>query len=245
MLQKIDGAEQAENRRRSLEELANGIPVAEIPETLQASAIMVNDPQRTRFQKSLLVRLGGVNPISAMTNASAIVGNIVNDAGLSDSVSYFQLAVLDNWMKTDLQAAYNWVRQLPDADSRQRALDKVFHWLQTQPDSESKNKTLETIIDELAKTDIPEALTLAESLPKGNWRSKIMAQLWMKADPFAVSDWINILGLPPEIMRLQQSQSPWTEFVPHSNVGSAMVSPIEKENFSAATNGPVQIKPRE
>ena len=243
VLQKIDGAEQAENRRRSLEELANGIPVAEIPETLQASAIMVNDPQRTRFQKSLLVRLGGVNPISAMTNASAIVGNIVNDAGLSDSVSYFQLAVLDNWMKTDLSGALNWVRQLPDADARQRALVKIIDWVQSQPASEDKNKALLACIDDLAITDVTGALVLAESLPDETTRSMVTARLWLKAEPFAAWEWINRMEPPATIMQLRKTSWPWTKFLLNADFGSPTIVPVETQNSSTATNDPIQIQP--
>ena len=42
----------------------------EIPEALKASPVIVNDQQRSHFQKWLLVRLGWVNPVSAMTCAS-------------------------------------------------------------------------------------------------------------------------------------------------------------------------------
>ena len=245
MLQKIGGAEQAENRQRSLEELASGIPGTEIPETLQASVVMVNDQQRSHFQKSLLIRLGGVDPMSAMTNASAIVGNIVNDDGSSDSALYFQLAVLDNWMKTDLPKALNWVCQLPDPDSRQRALEKIFRWVQFQPDSDSRNKALESCIGELAKTDVSGALALAESLPEGAWRSMAIARLWMQTDPFAVWEWINHLDLPPaEIMQRQKAPCPWTKFLLNSPFGSPIIFSVETEIFSKATNDPIQIKPK-
>ena len=121
-LQNIGGAEQA----RSLDQLAAGIPQQEIPEALKAATFILNDQQRSHFQKWLLVRLGWVNPLSAITIASTMEGNIVNDEGLSDSCSYFQLAVLDNWMKTHLPEALSWVLQLPDSDSQQRALEKII-----------------------------------------------------------------------------------------------------------------------
>ena len=121
-LQNIGGAEQT----RNLDQLAAGIPQQEIPEALKASSVILNDQQRSHFQKWLLVRLGWANPLSAMTTAGAMEGEIVNDEGLSDSCSYFQLAVLDNWMKTHLPEALSWVLQLPDSDSRQRALEKII-----------------------------------------------------------------------------------------------------------------------
>ena len=219
MLQKIGGAEQDENRRRSLDQLAAGMPSAEISEALKVSSLIVDDQERSHFQKWLLIRLGWANPVSAMTNASAIAGKIVNDEGLVDSDLYFQLAVLDNWMQTDWPGAFNWVCQLPDADGYQRAFDKIVRWVQFQPDSEARNKALINCIGELAKTDIPSALALAGSLPEGDRRSTLIAWLWMKADPFAVAEWINTLGLPPEIMSPRNASWPWTKFFHNANFG--------------------------
>jgi hypothetical protein len=142
VLQKIGGAEQKENRRRSLDQLAAAISPEEIPAALNAALIIVDDQQRSYFQKGLLVHLGRVNPLSAMTNASAIEGKIVNDAGLSDSRLSFQLAVLDNWMQTDWAGAFHWVCQLPDDDLRQRALDKIIRFAQSQLDATAKNLAL-------------------------------------------------------------------------------------------------------
>jgi uncharacterized coiled-coil DUF342 family protein len=244
-LQKIGGAEQAENRRRSLDHLAARVPQAEIPEGLKAASVIVNDQQRSDFQKWLLVRLGWVNPVSAMTNASAIEGIIVNDEGLNDSSLYFQLAVLDNWTKTDWAGAFNWVCQLPSADSRQRALDSIIRSLHSQPDSESKNQALEDCIGELAKTDVPGALNLAEFLPEGFRRDTIMASLWMKADPFAVSEWINSLVLPQEIMSPSEASWPWTTFFGNTNFSRPTLLPAPTEMLSMATNGPVQVQPPE
>lgn len=126
VLLNIGGAEEEANRRHSLDLLAAGIPRETIPAALKESSAIWNDQQRSHFQKWLLVRLGWTNPLSAMTNASAIEGKIVNDEGAADSCAYFQLAVLDSWMKMDLAGAFNWVSQLPDGDSRQRALEKII-----------------------------------------------------------------------------------------------------------------------
>jgi hypothetical protein len=243
-LQNIGGAEQDGNRRRSLEQLAAGIPREEIPETLKAASVILNDQQRSHFQKWLLVRLGWVNPVSAMTCASAIEGKVVNDEGLGDSGIYFQLAVLDNWMKTDLQGAFNWVCQLPDPGSRQRALEKIIRWVKSRPDSESKNKALETCIDELAKTDDAGALALAESLPEGAWRSTVIVRLWIKSDPFAVWEWISGLDLLQEIMPPRKAPLPWAKFLLNSNFGSPTVIPVETEILPDAADVPVQIKPK-
>ncbi len=212
VLQKIGGAAQFENRRCSLDELAAGLPGAEISAALKASAVIVDDQERSHFQQWLLIRLGWADPMSAMTNARAIAGKIVNDAGLADSVLYFQLAVLDNWMQTDWAGAFHWVCQLPDDDAQQRAIAKLIRWAQSQPDSEARNQALINCIDELAKTDVPAALAQAKSLPEATGRGALIARLWMEAGPFAVSDWINLVDLQPEIvspMLRAKSQKKW------------------------------------
>lgn len=245
LLWKIGGAEQDEYRRRSLDQLAASIPLAEIPEALKASSVILNDQQRSRFQKWLLLRLGWVNPVSAMNYASVIERNIVNDEGLSDSGIYFQLAVLDNWLKTDLPGAFSWVCQLSDADSRQRALKQFSRWVKSQPDSESKSKVLATCIGELAKTDISGALALAESLPEEAWRSTVIVRLWIKADPFASWEWINSLDFPPEIIQPRTAPWPWEKFLLNANLGGLTIFPVEIEMLSNTTNGPIQIQPKE
>jgi len=125
-LQTITGVEQQQIRPFSLDRLAAWIPKTEIPKTLMASAIILDDAQRSHFQKLLLIRMGWENPVAAMTCASAISGKILNDQGVEDSSIYLQLAVLGNWIKTDLPGAFNWVCQLPDSDSRNRALVKII-----------------------------------------------------------------------------------------------------------------------
>jgi uncharacterized coiled-coil DUF342 family protein len=214
VLEKIGGAEQAENRRHSLDHLAAEIPPNEITEVLQAAAAIVDDEERSHFQKWLLLRLGWANPGSAMTNAGAIAGKIVNDDGRDDSALFFQLAVLDNWMQTDWPGAFRWVCQLPDAASRQRALDKMILWTKSQPDSATRNQALIDCIDDVAKTDVPGALDLAKSLPDGVQRDPVIVWIWMGAGPFAVSDLSNGLALPPEIMTPRNVSWPWTKLAP-------------------------------
>ena len=192
LLRNIGGAEQDGNRRHSLDQLAASIPCEEIPEALKATSVILNDQQRSHFQKWLLIRLGWANPVSAMACASAIDEKIVNEEGLADSAIYFQLAVLNNWVKTDLPGALNWVK--------------------SQPDSASQNKMMETCIDELAKTDVSGALALAESLPEGAWRSTLIVRLWINADPFAAWEWISSPGLLQEIMQSRKALLPWTKF---------------------------------
>ncbi|MEI8291777.1 MAG: hypothetical protein WCH99_20100 [Verrucomicrobiota bacterium] len=245
VLQNIGGAAQAENQRRSLNELAATIPCEEIPEALKASAVIWDDQQRSHFQKWLLVRLGWVNPLSAMTCASAVAGNIVNDAGASDSNRYFQLAVLDNWMQTDLPGACHWVGQLPDYDFRPLALEKIIWWAQSQPDSDAKNQALKTGVFELAKTDVPAAMALAKSLPATAGRNAVLVSLWMQTDPFAVWDWLNRLDVPPAMLELEKAPWPWVKFLPNANFADLEIFPVETEILSSTTNAPLEITPKD
>ena len=205
VLEKIGGAAQAENRRRSLERLAAGIPTGEIPAVLQEAAVLLDAQQRSQFQKTLLVRLGAVNPLAAMTNASAVAGEIVNDQGERDTSLYLQLAVLDHWMQSDWLGAFNWVCQLPDAGDQQRALEKVIRAVQTQPDSEAKQQRLVNCIRALAQTDVYGALAAAESLPRKVQFGVKFACVWTKAAPVMVRR----LGLPPEIMMSREASWAW------------------------------------
>jgi hypothetical protein len=220
----------------------------------------VDDSRRRRFQQQLLIRLSWANPLSAMTCAGGIEGKTAVVDGTNDASTYFQLALLDYWMRSDLPGAFDWVCQLPDGDVRYRALkeiipalavadsqntlarlndlkpapgeeiytllfqhwaatvpaqaiqqweqlpdrdqhdqslsaimtawmdqqpDAALKWVNDQPDSQSKNQTLATCIGELAKTDAPRALALAESLPIGDWRSSLIAgvfNVWAARD---------------------------------------------------------------
>ena len=241
-LGKIDGAEPAENRRRSLNHLAAGIPRDEIPEALKAASVVVDDRQRSHFQKWLLVRMSWADPVSAMTNAGAIEGKIVNDEGLSDSNRYFQLAVLDYWIRTDWPGAFNWVCQLPDADSRQCILEEIIFLVQSQPDSESRGKMIESCVGELAKINGPEALALVESLPEGAQRDTIIARLWMRTGPFSVLEWINSLGLPPEGMSPRQASWPWEISFLDATFGRPPFLPTVTGASSTPTNGLIQVQ---
>lgn len=239
VLENIGGAAQVENRRRSLDRLAAGIAVAEIPDVLNAASVLVEAQQRSAFQKLLLVRLGAVNPWSAMTNASALEGKIVNEQGASDTSLYFQLAVLDQWLQTDWPAAFNWMSQLSDAGARRRALDQIIAAVQSQPDSETKQQRLVSCIGELALTDAYEALTLAESLPGESRFGVMTACMWIQNIPFV----IDCLGLPPEFMPARNIFWPWPVAVSEASVDRPTPAPVVTEEVAPGTNAPAQTQP--
>ena len=171
-LQKLGGAEQAAARMRNLDELAARIPAAEIPDALKSSTLLLDDRQRCRFQRALLLRLGAADPAAAMADASTVEGKIVNDDGVSDTRGYFQLAVLDRWMQTDMSGALGWVRQLPDLETRGRALERI--------------------IPALATNNPPSALALLNDLKPapGEKGYQLLFQNWADADPLrALEQW--------------------------------------------------------
>ena len=255
VLGNIGGAEQAGNRRRSLDQLAASIPRTEIPEVLKASSVILDDQQRSHFQKWLLIRQGWVNPVSAMTSASASEDKIVNDEGMSDSVSYFQLAVLDNWMKTDLPGAFTWVCQLPDADSRSRALEKIIPALA----AENPQNTLARL-DDLQPAPDEQAYQLlfqcwAERDPQtaGQFAKQHFAlsgdslaaitEAWIQSDGSGGLQEINLPDPPAEIMQPHKALSPWVKFFRNSNFGRPIIFPVKTDILSNTTNDPVQIGP--
>lgn len=200
----IGGAEQDGNRLRSLDEIATRIPAEQISDALKASADIVDDRKRSHFQKQLLLRLAGTNRQSALASAGAITGTIVNDAGTSDTPLYFQLAILDDWIKTDSQAALSWVGQLPDTNFQQHALARIIPELAT----ENATNTLARLNDfkplpgeqvysllfqSWAATDPVQAITQREQVPghddDGHILSAIMLA-WMGKQPDAALSWL-------------------------------------------------------
>ncbi len=257
VLGNIGGAEQFENRRRSLDRLAALIPRSEIPEALKVASVISDDQQRSHFQKWLLIRQGWVNPVSAMTNASAIEGKIVNDDGLSDSAIYFQLAVLDNWMKTDLSGAFNWVCQLPDAGSRSRALQKIIpamaadnpentlarlNDLQPPPDE----RIYQLLFQCWAARDPQTAAQFAKEHfgLSGNTLGEV-TETWLQSGWSGVLQMMNRLDGAPETMPPQTAPSSWAKFLLNSDSGGPIIVPVETEVLSNTTNAPVPLKPED
>jgi hypothetical protein len=204
-LQKYNATWSDTHQMQSLDELAARIQLEDIPEALKTSSIISNDRQRSRFQKQLLIRLGGANPLSAMACANAIDGKIVNDDGLAGSNLLFQLAVLDKWMNTDLPGAFGWVRQLPDTDSRQRALAKIIPALAVNNPTNTLAllSDLHTIPAESsylplfqrwATNDPLQAIQLRQQLPGQDADDQILQAIlaaWVEKQPDGALNWLN------------------------------------------------------
>jgi hypothetical protein len=192
-----------ENRQRSLDHLAAGISRDEIADALKASSAILNDQERSHFQKWLLIRLGWANPVSAMASASAIDGKIVDDMGLDDSILYFQLAVLDNWMRTDLSGAFNWACALPDAVSRQRALELIMQdpgravqlepAIVAMPAGDAQNAAINALIFSRAPVEPEKAINWLLAFPENNAQPEpvqSVIQAWAQRDPAATAQWL-------------------------------------------------------
>ncbi len=202
-LQSLDGADQVSNQLHNLDALAAGISTNEIPGALQAAPVIVNDRQRSHFQKQLLVRLAEVDPRSAMTQAGAIPGKILNEDGAGDSHSYFQLAVLSAWMKTDLPGAFDWSCQLTNASDRDQALETITPALATENPTNTlaRLNALIPVPDEnvytglfqcWAANDPEQALQLRQQTPDQDAGGRILNTVmvnWMDHQPEAALAW--------------------------------------------------------
>ncbi|MDR3377734.1 MAG: hypothetical protein P4M10_03545, partial [Verrucomicrobiae bacterium] len=191
-------------RLHSLDELAARIPAEGISEALKASVIILDDRQRTHFQKQLLVRLGAENPLSAMAGASAIEGKIVNEDGVADAPVYFQLAVLEPWLKTDLPGALGWVRQLPDGTARQRVLDKIIPalaatnpqntlaWLNDLNPAPGEPSYM-LLFQHWGTNDPAQAIQQRQQIPghdAGDQMLRAIMPAWMEQQPEAALNWV-------------------------------------------------------
>ena len=128
----------------------------------------------------------------------------MNEDGLSDTCLYFQLAVLNQWMKTDLPGALDWVRQLPAPDARQRALEKVVPALA----ADSPQKTLTWLNDmkpapgeesytllfqHWAANDPLQAIQQRQHIPSQDADDNVLGAIlsvWVENDPAAAWEWV-------------------------------------------------------
>ncbi len=146
-----------------------------------------------------------MNPLSAMASASAIAGKIVNDDGVSDSCSYFQFAVLDAWMKSDLPGALSWVRQLSDIDVRERGLEKIIPALAADNSSTNTLALLNDLkpapdehvytllFQHWATNDPIQAIQQRQQIPghdAGDGILNAIMAVWMDKEPAAALDWL-------------------------------------------------------
>ncbi len=195
-LEKIGGAEQDANRCRSFDQLAAAISRAEIPEALNASAIIVNEPQR----------------------------------------SYFQLAVLDRLMQTDLPGAFNWVCETPDTDFRTHALEKFLPAL-AQPAAAGQVAAINQVVANWARQDPQAATQFAGQHPEMFGAAlEAIAAAWFQSHWSAAWNGINGLdSLPEKLIPL-----PWSTFLRNPNSVSPTMAPGENGTSSIPTNSPIQ-----
>ena len=147
-----------------LDELAARIPLAEIPEAMKASSIILEAPQR----------------------------------------GHFQLAVLDHWMKTDLPDARDWVRQLPDGDSRPGILQKIIPALAADNPTNTLallnafkpvpgEESYALLFQRWAASDPVQAIQQRQAIPGQDADDKILCAIlagWMDQQPEAALNWV-------------------------------------------------------
>lgn len=163
-LQKMNEPAQGEIQLRSLDELATRIPTEEISETMQAAAVILDEPQRSHFQEQLL----------------------------------------DNWMKTNLPAAFDWSCQLTNADFRQRALEKIIPAVA----ADNRTNTLARLNDlkpapseqiymqlfqRWAAQDPVQAIAQRQLIPGHDADARILSAIlavWVDQQPAAALNWL-------------------------------------------------------
>ncbi len=276
VLLNIGGAEQAENRLHSLDALAARIPLANFPETLQASALMVDDRQRRHFQEALLDYWTKTNlpaafdwtcqwtdtearqralekmiPAVASDNLTNTFTRL-NELPPAPDTRVYQL-LFQRWAAHDPLAALAQRSQLPNHDSDNEILNAILTvwvaqqpaaavaWVKAQPDSAAKTKALETCVRELAKSDAPQAIAMAESLPAGIWQRAVLASIAGPTTSAAAGPELNQLDWLPGTL----APWLWPTLLWNTNGVSPAVAPVETELLSHPTNSPVEIPPKE
>jgi hypothetical protein len=147
-----------------LAELVARIPTEQIPATLNAAAIILNDPQRSHFQEQLL----------------------------------------DEWMKSNLPAAFDWICQLTNVHSRQHALEKIIPALAAgqltntlsrlndlQPVPNGRIYT--ALFQRWAATDPVQALEQRQQIPGHDADARILSAIltdWADQHPAAAVNWL-------------------------------------------------------
>jgi hypothetical protein len=203
----------ADARQRALEKIIPAL-AADNPQDALARLNDLNAAPDERIYRLLFQRWAAHDPVQAIQQRQQVPGHDQNDKMLC--------AIMTVWMDQQPDAALNWVK--------------------SQPDSESQQKALETCIGELAKTDAPRARALAESLPEGVWRRRVISSIAGPTDPSADWKWIYGLDGSQEIMPLRKAPLPGTSFLLNSNFVSPTIFPVETETLSNTTNHPIPIK---
>ncbi len=189
-----------DSRQRAMEKIIPALASDNLTNTLTRLNELQPTPDEVIY-KLLFQRWATIDPVQAIEQRQTIPDQDQGDAMLD--------AILTVWVK-----------QQPDA---------VLSWAQSQPDSESKTNALTTCIGELAKKDFPRAMTLAESLPEGDWRSSVISNLTEQADWSAATN------------RVENVEAPLTLTNSLTNTNT----PVETTLLPNTTNEPVQIKPPE
>jgi len=187
LLQNLAGTSQGEDQLRILDGLAVRIPTGEVSNTLAAAAVILDDPQRSRFQAQLLDGWTRTNASAAfdwscqLTNVGfrqfalekilpAMAGDSLtntlarlNDLKPAPAGSVYE-ALFRRWAATDPIQAIEQRQSVPGQDADVRMLSAIMTvWVEQQP--EAALKWLQSQPD-------------SESLPAGTWRRAMIADMF-------------------------------------------------------------------
>ncbi|HEV2692175.1 MAG TPA: hypothetical protein VG347_04705 [Verrucomicrobiae bacterium] len=251
-LQKVAGAGLDEDQLHSLNELADQIPVPEIPATLNASSVILVDPQlndlRGYFQRQLLDTWTKTNASAAfdwscqLTNItfrqSALEATVPAIAAANPTNTLARLnglkpvpgesaytALFQSWAAQDPQSAIDQRQQIPDHDAGGQVLSAILAtWAGQKPDAAVN--WLETQPDSAA-------------LPAGTWRNLMIADLfdvWSAKDINAATTACQLLpeGIAKEkaweavlAQRIQKDPASAAQYVTNLPAGDARQTAIE------------------
>jgi hypothetical protein len=136
-------------------------------------------------------------------------------SGVRDSVLF---KTVDDWAKTDPEAAFTFAKNLPDAERMIAVTDNALRmWIQREPERAMKEvqalaltsrnafRTIGLVASvavALAKTDPARALQWVNELPeecRGTAPYVAIARTWAKTDPVAALEWCNANGIDPAV----------------------------------------------
>ncbi|MEI6195131.1 MAG: hypothetical protein WCS42_12460 [Verrucomicrobiota bacterium] len=187
VLQKLNSTSPNENQWRSLDELAIRIPAGEIPDTMNAAAVVLEDPQRSHFQEQLLdfwmktnlpaafdwscqltnvdARQRALEKIIPALAADNLTNTLerLNDLKPTPGEQSYTL-LFQRWATNDPVQAIDQRQQIPGHDADAKILSAILTvWMAQQPAA---------ALNWLASQ--PDS----EALPAGTWRSAMIADLF-------------------------------------------------------------------
>jgi uncharacterized coiled-coil DUF342 family protein len=261
VLQKIGGAEQDENRLHSLDALATRVSPEEISDTLKASAIILDDQQRSHFQATLLDVWMQTNWPAAFDWSCQLTNTDSRQRALEKIIPAMAADNLTNTL-----TRLNELQPAPDEQiykllfQRWATIDPVQAIEQRQaiPDQDQGDMMLGVILKVWVKQQPDAALNWAQSQPDSESKTNALAtcigelaktdlpRAMTLAESLPEGEWRNtvISNLTEQAdwsaatNRVENVEAP----LPLTNSLTNTNTPVETTVLPNTTNEPIQIK---